>query len=338
MQACYRGAMQSFTRLSCLVALLAATVTLAGAAPGDTIYARRGTMIAAETTRLNFYCMGSGSPAVIFDGGWGDWSPSWAVIQPEVAKRTRACSFDRAGYGFSDPGHMPRTSARIADELHAALQRAGIAGPYVLVAHAFGSYNLRVFAERYMHDVAGIVLDDADDTDIEPAKWQARDHRSFQRIIAKMRVCRATVASEHKGCPSMFFRGLPEKMFSGALNAAMLAQVNTQTSLYDAAISEMEQMPWDEAYLRQHVTSFGSRPVRVITTWHFGLPPATPASVHAERVAFEHDSALAQGSWLRLSTNSRQIFDYSETRQYPQLDQPRIVLDAITDVLANVTR
>jgi pimeloyl-ACP methyl ester carboxylesterase len=277
--------------------------------------------------------MGSGSPAVIFDGGWGDWSPSWAIVQPQVARWTRACSFDRAGYGFSEAGPMPRTSARIADELHAALHAASIAGPYILVAHAFGSYNMRVFADRYMHDVGGIVLVDADDGDVEPARWQARDHRSFQKIIAQMRKCRVEVANGTGSCPKRFFRGLPEQAFSEALNSALLHEVRTKTSLYDAAISEMEQMPWDETYLQQHVTSFGSRPIRVLTTWHFGRPPAVPANIRAERLAFEHDSALAQGSWLRLSTNARQIFDYDEGKQYIQLDQPQIVLTAIREVM-----
>lgn len=326
--------------------MLSATVALAGAAPGDSVYARPGEQVSTGSGHLNFYCVGSGSPTVVFDGGWGDWSPSWAVVQPQVARRTRACSFDRAGYGFSDAGPMPRTSVRIADELRAALRNASIEPPYVLVAHAFGSYNMRVFADRYMQDVGGIVLVDADDGDVEPAKWQAREDRSFHDIIAAMRMCRNAVAnhqplpplSSPKGrppgtCPGRFFRGLPETAFSNELNAALLHQVRTLVSLYDAAISEMEQMSSDESYLQQHVASFGSRPIRVVTTWHFGRPPATPPSVHRDRMAFEHDSAQAQASWLRLSTNSQQIFDYDEGRQYIQLDHPQIVLDAIDEVL-----
>ena len=333
-----------------ILAFLAAAL-LAGAAPGDTIYAHPGERIAIGSGRLNLYCVGSGSPAVVFDAGFGDWSPAWSVVQPRIAKWTRACSFDRSGYGFSDAGPMPRTSVRIADELHTALHNAAISPPYILVAHAFGSYNMRVFADRHMRDVGGIVLVDADDSDVEPAKWQSRDHRSFQRIVATMRVCQRAVA---KGlplpplpsptgrppgtCPGLFFRGLPESRFSDGLNAALLHQVQTQASLYDAAISEMEEMPGDEAYLQHHVTSFGSRPIRVLTTWHFGKPPATPASVHNDRMAFEHDSALAQGSWLRLSTNSKQIFDYDEGRQYIQLDHPDIVVDAIREVLNSEQR
>jgi len=307
-----------------------------GAAPGDTVYARPGRLVGVAGTQLNLYCMGNGSPAVVFDSGWGDWSPAWAVLQPQVARLTRACSYDRAGYGFSSAGPMPRTSVRIADELHAALHGAGISPPFILVAAAFGSYGLRAFADRYMSEVSGIVLSDADDGDVEPAKWQARDRDSISRLVARMRRCRDIVANRSAvppACPRSFFRGLPEQTFSAELNAALLHEIRTQTAPYDTAISEMEAMPDDWSYLQRHVTPFGSRPIRVLTTWHFGRPPATPADVHRERMAFEHDSARAQASWLALSTNSRQIFDYDENKLYIQLDHPQVVLNAIRDVL-----
>src|SRR5580658_7868096 len=81
-----------------------------GAAPGDEIYTRPGRLVEADGTRLNLYCAGTGSPAVVFDSGWEDWAPVWTIVQPEVARWTRACSYDRAGAGFSDPGPLPRTS------------------------------------------------------------------------------------------------------------------------------------------------------------------------------------------------------------------------------------
>lgn len=154
--------------------LLLASQSATSAANGDGIYARPGVRYSTGSGSLNFYCMGSGTPAVVFDQGWGDWSPAWAVVQPQVATFTRARSYDRAGYGFSEPGPTPRTSVRVAEELHAALHNAGISPPYILVAAAFGSYGMRVFADRYMPEVAGIVLSDADDGDVEPAKWQMR--------------------------------------------------------------------------------------------------------------------------------------------------------------------
>jgi pimeloyl-ACP methyl ester carboxylesterase len=233
----------------------------------------------------------------------------------------------------------PRTSVRAADELHAALHNAGISPPYILVAAAFGSYSMRVFADRYMPEVAGIVLSDADDGDVEPAKWQESDRNGIPRLVARMRACRDAIASRSPlpaVCPRNFFRGLPEQTFSSELNAALLNEIQTQTAPYDAAISEMQEMPDDWSYLQQHVTSFGSRPVRVLTTWHFGRPPSKPPDARRERLAFEHDSARAQASWLRLSTNARQVVDYNEYNFYIQLDHPQIILKAIRDVFHTV--
>jgi pimeloyl-ACP methyl ester carboxylesterase len=144
---------------TCLVSGLQST---ANAAAGDHVYARRGQLVSAQGTRLNLYCVGTGAPAVVFDSGWEDWAPVWAIVQPAAAKWTRACSYDRAGAGFSDAGPMPRTSVRIADELHSALHNAAIKGPYILVGHAFGGDNIRTFAVRYTAETAGLVLVEAD--------------------------------------------------------------------------------------------------------------------------------------------------------------------------------
>lgn len=118
-----------------------------GSSPTDILYARPGRLVDVGGFRLNLYCMGSGSHTVVFDSGWGDWAPAWSKVQPQIAKGTRACSYDRAGTGFSDPGLMPCTSVRIAEELHTALHRAGITGPYILVGSAFGGDNVRTCSE-----------------------------------------------------------------------------------------------------------------------------------------------------------------------------------------------
>src|ERR1043165_1051869 len=94
--------------------------------PADIIYTRPGQLVDLGGFRLNLYCTGSGSPTVVFDSGWGDRAPAWSKVQPQIAKWTRACSYDRAGTGFSDPGPTPRTSVRIAAELRTALHNAGI--------------------------------------------------------------------------------------------------------------------------------------------------------------------------------------------------------------------
>src|SRR5690348_10592598 len=137
--------------------MLLACASAPHAPSGDEIYARPGLLApAGDGARLNFYCTGSGSPTVVFEGGFTDWSPAWATVQPKIGF-TRACSYDRAGAGFSEPGPMPRTTERIARELHGALHTAGIEGPYILVGHAFGGDHVRAFADLFLDEVAGLV-------------------------------------------------------------------------------------------------------------------------------------------------------------------------------------
>ena len=111
--------------------------------------------------RIHLNCTGHGSPTVVFENGAGDFSLVWSLVQPRVAEGTRACSYDRAGYAWSDPGAQPRTYDQVSLELHTALERAGEHGPYVLVGQSYGGLVVRGFARRYASEVAGMVLVDA---------------------------------------------------------------------------------------------------------------------------------------------------------------------------------
>lgn len=104
-----------------------------------------GQSVDIDGRNLNIYCSGEVNPTVVFDSGAGSPGYAWSHIQPEVARFTRACWYDRAGEGWSDPGPFPRNSAAIAQDLHALLQRAGVAPPYVLVGHSAGGLNVRVY-------------------------------------------------------------------------------------------------------------------------------------------------------------------------------------------------
>jgi pimeloyl-ACP methyl ester carboxylesterase len=320
----------------CLLALQ----DVVGAAPGDELYARPGLLVATEGTRLNLYCSGDGSPAVVFDSGWGDWAPVWMLVQPAVAQWTRACSYDRAGAGFSDPGPMPRTSARIAEELRGALHNAGIPGPYILVGNAFGGDNVRAFASRYPADVTGLVLVEAD------VVSSPEERRGHTKLVAAMRECRDAIASGKPlpqnpapdGGPArtcaqdFFFRGLPERMWSADLNAKLLELAQTKVAMYDSYMSEMEQMPADESYLARHSRSLGSRPIRILTTGHHGVH--TLDATHApnpEQQKYEEEVSRQQAQWLKLSSNARQLFT-DKSSEYIPFDQPRAVVDAIRDV------
>lgn len=116
---------------------------------------------------MHIHCTGQGSPVVILESGLGDTYLSWRKVQPQIAKFTQVCSYDRAGIGFSESSSRPRTSRVIAEELHGLLQAAGIAPPYVLVGHSMGGYNVRVYASLYLNEVAGMVLVDASHPDQE---------------------------------------------------------------------------------------------------------------------------------------------------------------------------
>ena len=305
-------------------------------APDDSIFTRPGQIVSAgDGARLNLYCMGSGSPTVVFESGWGDWAPAWSVVQPRIAKWTRACSYDRAGAGFSDPGPMPRTSVRIADELHAALHHAGIAGPYILVGSAFGGDSVRTFADRYMREVAGLVLVDADSDDLEPEAMREEAHRAHAGIPSDMRDCRNAIAAHKpfpRTCAELFYRGLPDSAWSPELNAKLLEIVQTKVAMYDSYASEMEQTAADETYLQKHRRSLGSRPIRVLTSGNHGVghleekPPDTP-----KHLQYEQEITLAQARWLGLSSNAKQIFA-RHSSEYILFDEPDTVTDAIREV------
>src|SRR5258706_2159512 len=211
--------------LAALVSAIAVSgqlVSSGGSSPADILYAQPGQLVSVNGFRLNLYCMGSGSPTAVFDSGWGDWAPAWSKVQPEIAKWTRACSYDRAGTGFSDPGPMPRTSVHVAEELRSALHHAGIGGPPILLGAPFGGDNVRTFADLHMDEVAGLVLVDADPDDLEPEAMREETHRGHAGIPSDLRDCRNAIA-EHKPqqtCAEKFFsRGRPKEEGSAELNA-----------------------------------------------------------------------------------------------------------------------
>ena len=120
-----------------------------------------GKLVNIGSHRLHIYSTGEGNPSVIFECGGASWSLDWNSVQTEVAKFTNACSYDRAGFGWSDSGPKPRTSRQIVAELHTLLAKAEIGKPYIVVGASFGGHTARLLAKNYRDEVAGIVLLDA---------------------------------------------------------------------------------------------------------------------------------------------------------------------------------
>jgi pimeloyl-ACP methyl ester carboxylesterase len=149
-------------------------------------FPRRGRFVQVGSIRMNIDCDGQGSPTIILESGSGGPSVDWLMVQPEIAKFSRVCSYDRAGYGWSDSGSEPRSSLQIATELNQLLQAASEKGPYVLVGHSMGGYDIRVYTSQYPNDVVGMVLVDASHEDQELRapesirKW-GHDYRKHPR-------------------------------------------------------------------------------------------------------------------------------------------------------------
>ena len=110
------------------------------------------------THALHAVVSGAGVPVVVFDSGIGALSSEYARLQERLSSVTTTVAYDRAGYGSSELGPLPRDSSTEAAELMVLLERLGVAGPYILVGHSLGGLNFEVFAARYPDDVAGMVL------------------------------------------------------------------------------------------------------------------------------------------------------------------------------------
>ena len=124
-------------------------------------YERPGRLVTLpDHRRINLRCSGQGRPLVLLESGFGASSIAWPKLQPMIAAKTRVCAYDRAGYGFSDPGPLPRHGAAIARDLDYALHAAGERGPYVVVGHSAGGLYAQLFAGRRRQEVVGLVLVD----------------------------------------------------------------------------------------------------------------------------------------------------------------------------------
>ena len=133
-------------------------------------------MIDVGGYRLHINCAGvsaQGGPTVVMDAGGYDSSEAWNKVQPEIAKFTRVCVYDRAGLGKSERQPNPSyPSQKIVNDLHTLLFNAHIVPPFVLVGHSFGGMNVRLYASEFPQEVVGMVLVDSVHED-EMTRWVA---------------------------------------------------------------------------------------------------------------------------------------------------------------------
>jgi pimeloyl-ACP methyl ester carboxylesterase len=153
---------------SILLVLLMGSVALAASSSFNALALLRfralnppaGEMVLVNGYKMHLNCSGSGSPTLVLDSGLGNDALIWGAVQPQLAKTTRVCSYDRAGFGWSDAQPGPRDADHIAAELHQLLLQAKVDGPMVLMGHSIAGMYIRDYAAHYPENVAGLIFVD----------------------------------------------------------------------------------------------------------------------------------------------------------------------------------
>jgi pimeloyl-ACP methyl ester carboxylesterase len=256
---------------------------------------------------LHLLCEGEAGPTIVVEQGAGEPSLLWRQIQKEARHFSRFCLYDRPGYLWSPPVPGPRGIEARAGDLHAMLERAGLPGPYVLVAHSYGGLVVRAFARRFPEATAGLVMVDAIEESIA-------FHPDYQRFLRRARPFVALLrGAATMGLPRLFgtlFGGRPKDADDAAMSAATV-----HPSFY-AAIAD------DIASLRRPPEDYGGlgdMPLIVLT---HGKPFPGPFAALEPfwRAGQERHAALSTRGELWVAENSNHMIAG---------DEPERVLEAL---------
>ncbi len=265
-----------------------------------------GTYFWVGNHRLHLNCVGEGSPTVIFDSGLGGTSLDWVRVQPQVAAFTRACSYDRAGYGWSDSGPMPRDSANISRELDVLLGNASVPAPYLLVGHSFGGLNVRLYSYLNPQKVAGLVLVDSSHED---------QYRRFETAGVK--------ATAPRG--GSFFIGnafqIPAALPSDVVPVARSFAGSRRSMV--ALLSELRHIRTSAQQLR-NLRMLSNIPLVVIS---HRIHESTGTRARRDRLWMDMQAELA-----RRSTRGRHVIAATDDH-YVHLREPQLVVDSIRSVI-----
>ncbi|HSS07025.1 MAG TPA: alpha/beta hydrolase [Rhodanobacteraceae bacterium] len=307
----------------------AATATAPDAALA--IYATPATRVDIGARSLNLRCTGSGSPVVVLEAGALADSMTWRLVQPLIAQTTRVCSYDRAGYGFSDDGPQPRNVDAAAADLHALIAAAKIPMPVILVGHSLGTNIVRRYADHYAGDVAGIVLVDPppQHTSEFSAEWVKADDAQHEQVIAFAKHCEeAAAAGKLANASGDLARCIrpPDPGYPAALNAAIHAQ-KEKPPFWHTLISEMQT---NMTLFEEPVSpkeSHGSIPLIVLVA-DDAFADAPPEG----KQAMESARQKTNKAIVATSTRGEQRL-VAHSSHDMQLDQPQAVATAVADAI-----
>jgi pimeloyl-ACP methyl ester carboxylesterase len=287
-------------------------------------YPAPGEMVDVGGYDLHLYCTGEagGAPSVVMDSGLGGTVLDWQLVQPEVAKFARVCTYDRAGMGWSDPGDQPRTSQQIVKELHTLLGNAGVVeGPYVLVGHSFGGTNMQVYASHYPDEVAGMVLVDSalEDEKAVTLTQSLQPSPVLLKIYATIGLTRLpyTLGGEPPGLTSP---ELEDEQVAISSHRKHVFAVADETSSLQESFNENRADPM----------SLGNKPLMVLSA---GFVQLTGTGLSQEQVnLIDELHSDSQAALTRRSENAKQIIA-EDSGHYIQVERPALVIDAVRHVV-----
>jgi len=292
--------------------------------------------------RLNLECHGTGAPTVIFLQGAGSNITIWKKISSQAARLSRACFYDRAGFGYSDPSPRPLDLINVTNDLDALITAAHLPLPVVLVGHSLGGYYATTYARRLPSKVGGLVLVDpsfAGQFEYDPnPKDKAVVVAEFEDFIRGLKRC-ATLAragnlslAENAKCFTM-----PPDLTSA--ESGYLEWQYTRPRFYEGSISEQLNFhpgaDWttsDDEEAKTLPATLGSIPLEVLTA---GVPETNPRKSDEGNQNFAQRWRRGHDALAAMSTRGENIVVEGSGHAI-QLDKPDAVIDAIRKVVALV--
>jgi pimeloyl-ACP methyl ester carboxylesterase len=306
-----------------------------------------GRLIDLGGWRVHLHCTGqvrTSQPTVILEAGSGDFSVDWSLVQPEVARFARVCSYDRAGTGWSDLGPRPRTMHQVAWELRTLLEKAGERPPFVLVGHSSGGWLVRVFTSMYRSEVAGLVLCESGD---ERGLFTVKDGK---KVLLVETATGEPLPAVKRSDP------LRDSDIPARFRSMIEAQIrdlapHANDPPRDKLPADAQRMrTWSISQVKHHIISdnpfageemaalLAERTTKTHALGDMPLVVLTRGGTEreaAENPAGEEKRKLTQASLVTLSRIGKQVMALRSGHHIP-LDEPELVITAIRDVLTTV--
>jgi len=287
---------------------------------------------AFDNLSLSIDCRGQGTPAVILDSGLGVPAVGWNPVQTEVAKFARVCSYDRAGYGWSGATTLPRTSKEIVKELHALLEAANEKGPYILVGHSFGGFNVRVYNGQYPNEVSAMVLADASHEDQEarmPPAVQAFMKKSAEQLKRQQMLAPLLI---RLGVARFAQRNQVESPGVSKEFGQEMLYLRLQPKFIDAAASELDSFSESANEVRT-AGNLGDKPLVVLTAGKMVPASQLPEGFPQKEFSDFHEVWVndLQVKESRLSTRSKRIMVPDSDHMIP-FERPDTIVAAVREV------